>query len=626
MAQALSLQRFQQEAQAASTLKHPNIISVQDFGTTSDGEPFIVMDYIEGSSLAEEIEDYEYLPIDRSVRIFLQVADALVHAHSKGIVHRDLKPSNIILIVREGVHDHVNIVDFGIAKMMPQEGAEALNLTQTGEVFGSPLYMSPEQSRGEKLDARSDIYSMGCLMYETLTGRHAIAGENTMEVLYNHLNQVPEPMNRGDIKIPTALEKIIFTALAKDPAQRFQSMADLHEHLRTFSSNRHGNLARKLADHWSVFWLRRKPRTARAKAAIVAGFAAFMIIVFLSTNLVSLYLAAAQSPEADTKIVWFEDNRPIELPPQGLNGEIAYNMFLRKTQILSDDHADPNDIINEFEVGADSLAKKKLWNEANRLLHRAVDLSLQSNGQVTIKTVDLQAKFADSYQAMHKYSEASAVYATIFRALSREFGRDVEDQALLSFRSGSNSYFLGQWLESIRLLNQSYDVWMHRRRKPGGHMHFFSVPDDILSSYDFGLLLSRLASAHQRLYEESVTEGAPDASHLYAAIDFYKQAIAFWSSSPESSAKFNEAVAQANYLVLAPQDDRSVERENLVAEYKENFAPTGAFAVFPEDSIYRAIVLQDQAKFLMQQHDYFDAFNSRLAAWKILAARYKANH
>jgi eukaryotic-like serine/threonine-protein kinase len=156
----ITYQRFQLEARAASSLSHTNIVTIYDFGAGENNEPYIVMDYLDGTPLNDAIKMLRGLAMERSVAIFVQIADALQCAHSNNVLHRDLKPSNVLLIHQGPALDIVKLVDFGIAKLIPQDGGESLHLTKTGEVFGSPFYMSPEQCRGEKVDARSDIYSM----------------------------------------------------------------------------------------------------------------------------------------------------------------------------------------------------------------------------------------------------------------------------------------------------------------------------------------------------------------------------------------------------------------------------------------------------------------------------------
>ena len=224
-----SLKRFQQEAKAVSYLMHPNIVAVFDFGVSPDAQPYLVMDYLDGINLTELIEQQKHLEVQRSIRIFLQVCDALAHAHQKGVIHRDLKPSNIMLVKTKDQDETVKIVDFGIAKLMPWAEKEFQKLTQTGESFGSPVYMSPEQCLGEKLDIRSDIYSLGCLMYETLVGSPPHLGKHVLETMYKHLNEQPLPPSTimHDPTFPGSLERIVLKALSKQPADRYQSMTEL---------------------------------------------------------------------------------------------------------------------------------------------------------------------------------------------------------------------------------------------------------------------------------------------------------------------------------------------------------------------------------------------------------------
>jgi serine/threonine protein kinase len=229
----LSIKRFQQEAQAASHLQHPNIITVYDCGVVATGQPYIVMDFLEGESLTDVIKAANHLAYQRVVPIFVLACEALEHAHQKGVIHRDLKSSNIMLVEVEGKKDFVKVVDFGIAKLTNASGKVAQNLTQTGEIFGSPIYMSPEQCLGQNLDSRSDIYSMGAMMYEALTGLPPLMGDTIYATMKMHVSQMPEPFSkaRPDLKIPETIERITFKALAKKPEQRFQTMQEFRDAL-----------------------------------------------------------------------------------------------------------------------------------------------------------------------------------------------------------------------------------------------------------------------------------------------------------------------------------------------------------------------------------------------------------
>ncbi len=233
----ISIKRFQQEAQAASHLQHPNVITVYDYGFVASGQPYLVMDFLEGESLSDIIRRDKQVPVKRMIPIFMQACEALEHAHQKGVIHRDLKSSNIMLIDFEGKKDFVKVVDFGIAKLMPSSGKQSQNLTQTGEVFGSPIYMSPEQCMAQSLDARSDIYSMGAMMYESLTGQPPLMGNSIIDTMQMHMSTPPKPFSevRPDLDIPEALERVVLKALAKKPEQRYQSMQELRDALEGVS-------------------------------------------------------------------------------------------------------------------------------------------------------------------------------------------------------------------------------------------------------------------------------------------------------------------------------------------------------------------------------------------------------
>jgi serine/threonine protein kinase len=224
-----AIQRFQQESQAAASLTHQNVVTVYDFGISPQGQAFFVMDCLEGPTLADILDEEGPLPAERAVPIFSQVCDGLEAAHKKGIIHRDLKPGNVVLTTADDGTEFIKLVDFGIAKFLPQSGIHVQKLTQTGEVFGSPLFMSPEQCMGRPLDARSDIYALGVLMYDTLTGRPPVMGANFLETMNKHVGEKPPTF--GDISpelnIPEAVETVVMKCLEKEPENRYQSAAEV---------------------------------------------------------------------------------------------------------------------------------------------------------------------------------------------------------------------------------------------------------------------------------------------------------------------------------------------------------------------------------------------------------------
>ncbi len=240
----LALERFQQESKAAASLTHPNIVTVYDFGMSAAGQAFFVMDYLDGQTLEDLLEKDSTVPPGRAINIFKQICDGLDCAHQKGIVHRDLKPPNIALLPQEDGSDLVKILDFGVAKFINKADQKGLRLTQTGEVFGSPLYMSPEQCLGKDLDGRSDLYALGCLMYETLTGSPAIVADSFLEALNKHVGERPKSFKEvaPSLKIPAELEDLVFRCLVKDPEQRFQKATEVKEALSDLNIEQTGLL------------------------------------------------------------------------------------------------------------------------------------------------------------------------------------------------------------------------------------------------------------------------------------------------------------------------------------------------------------------------------------------------
>ena len=225
--------RFEHESKAASSLSHQNIVTVHDFGMTKNGQAYFVMDCLEGESLMDVLERQQRLGLSEAISIFKQTCDGLEHAHKKRVVHRDLKPSNLVLIKQDDGSTCVKLVDFGIAKLLPIDGRPRQNITVTGEIFGSPLYMSPEQCNGKSLDQRSDIYSLGCLMYETLAGVPPIMGDTFVNTVVKHINETPPPFSETapDAAIPLQVEAVIMKCLAKNPEDRYQSAGEVRQSL-----------------------------------------------------------------------------------------------------------------------------------------------------------------------------------------------------------------------------------------------------------------------------------------------------------------------------------------------------------------------------------------------------------
>lgn len=227
---ALSRERFHREARAAAMLNHPNAVVIHDFGEDADGTAYIVMEFLEGKSLRQILAAERTINPARAYSILRQACAALEAAHRRGIIHRDIKPDNIILTNSEDLTDHVKILDFGIAKLKDKAmDAASLekSLTTVGTVIGTPHYMSPEQCQGEPADARSDIYSLGIVLYEMLTGSVPFTAKTPTGVAVKHVTEMPRPLVQARSDIPPAVEGVVMRALAKEPASRQQSALEL---------------------------------------------------------------------------------------------------------------------------------------------------------------------------------------------------------------------------------------------------------------------------------------------------------------------------------------------------------------------------------------------------------------
>lgn len=223
------VKRFQREAELLSRLNHPRIVNLHAYGTSARGQPYFVMDFLQGKDLTEVLKIEDHLAPERFQDIFVQVCAAVEHAHKHNAIHRDIKPGNIMLTKQGRTKDYVKIVDFGIAMITE----EAQRLTRMGEVWGSPIYMSPEQCMGANVDFRSDIYSLGIVMYESLTGKVPFLGRNYADTMGKQISEPPPPFKeaRPDLDIPESMEKIVMRALAKQTEDRYQSLTQMRKDL-----------------------------------------------------------------------------------------------------------------------------------------------------------------------------------------------------------------------------------------------------------------------------------------------------------------------------------------------------------------------------------------------------------
>jgi len=232
--------RFQREAKAASRLNHPNSISILDFGQADEGVLYIAMEFVSGRDLHNILSREWPLPESRIIRIVAQVLSALSDAHGAGVIHRDLKPENIMVEQRRGEPDFVKVLDFGIAKIQDSAGDDGPALTRAGFVCGTPEYMSPEQARGGTLDHRSDLYAVGVILYQLVTGKLPFESDSAVGFATKHLTEQPVPpsQRRPDVRVSHGLERLILKALGKDPSERPQTADSFRDSLLALEHER----------------------------------------------------------------------------------------------------------------------------------------------------------------------------------------------------------------------------------------------------------------------------------------------------------------------------------------------------------------------------------------------------
>lgn len=269
-----TVKRFVHEAEAAANLSHPNVVSVYGHGEAKDRAPFITMNYIDGENLAQTLKRERTLSWQKTVELFLQLCDGLEHAHQQGLIHRDLKPSNILVSTTDGI-DQAHIVDFGIAKVVATRGDTMNTLTVSGEFLGTPMYMSPEQCLGHNIDKRTDIYALGCMMFEALNGAGPFAGASSVEIIAKKMS---EDSPRLSVKgIPPALSMIVSCCMARQASDRYADVASLRADLQAL-------LTDKIPSHAQL-------KTGMDKATAGKRFLAFMLdyaIITTTTTIVNV--------------------------------------------------------------------------------------------------------------------------------------------------------------------------------------------------------------------------------------------------------------------------------------------------------------------------------------------------
>lgn len=578
----VKVQRFKQEALIMSQLSHPNIVGVIDFGQAAKGEPYIVMDCLEGETLSEVLDKDGAMPVERALPILLQTCDALVYAHSKGLIHRDLKPSNIMLVTTPEGKEAVKLIDFGLVKQFID--SDSIRLTQTGEVFGSPYYMAPEQIRAEKVDARTDVYAMGIVIYETLTGMLPFSGDDAHTVFKKQLTADP-----GHIAIDAPsvvrdqLELIILKALAKEPERRFQDMESLRDALlqvnqQPQSLDRTRTLWNLVAMRCQNYWnsLSKSIVGLVAMVAILISAVAVLFYTFVVPHGVELDPDKTITWQAASNVVHMDPN---EMRDQDLMAKLLLNsMYKEKDR----DTARYADALNKQGV---LYLETGRYDKAESTFKELIGLRQILAGKGSVAVIDALNNLATCYYNQQRYDEAQPLYEEGIVKAQTVFGQnDLELAQPLSNQSDIYGK-KNDLLQAESMARRALAIWKNEGME--------NSPESLITQ-------SRLADyyyAHGRSEEAQV---------------LYKDLLHKWKKF-EGAQFQNAAVCLQRLASIAQRNNNSASAIDL---YKQELQVLEK-SLNP-DSPKIAAILQKLAQLQWQQGHWIDAMQSNSKANSIL--------
>lgn len=442
-----SVRRFQNEARFIANLRHKNILTVYSFGSIN-ALVYMAMEFVEGQSLSDRIFDHGPLTPEKALPIFLQVCEAMSYAHKMEVLHRDLKPANVMMVEETDGIFCAKVVDFGLAKLL--DGGEGQRLTHTGEVVGDPHYMSPEQAQGKKLDARSDIYSFGCLMYEVLSGEKPFTAESPVAVLYKQISEHPQPFAQSR-QLPPALEAITFTCMAKDADQRYESFAALASVLTAFLQN----------PKLKVSTPALKGRSGKRQLMLAtAGLAALAILAALALTYFDQNQPDNQDNSAGTEYgeaIGSEQSATTVLPYRPHYSEAEARHLLERSKDLHD----PILIANAQLELSRVLGANGSFDQALSIAQEA----LKTPGLSEAKRTDLRLVIAEIYMRTGKGQKSIPFWEQILVCAPAKYQRDQAAHALITLYLNNHKFDDAEkviktldlsWLTRDRRLNPNY--------------------------------------------------------------------------------------------------------------------------------------------------------------------------
>lgn len=500
------IKRFEQEAHMASNLNHPNICTIYDCGMLATGQPYLVMEIVEGKTLADLMLAGRIMPTARAMSLIKQIAAGLSAAHSQGVLHRDLKPGNIMLL-DTATGEQVKIIDFGLAKAL---GTDASELTTSGHAIGTPAYMSPEQVKGDPLEACSDIYSFGCVIYEMLTGRRAVEGRTAFETMQNHLHGNPAPLTSGEYVVPFKLREITLKCLQKDPAERYQFMSELESAIAHAEAS--GEFQSQMNESVPA-----PVHRSRAKWIVAAVTGGVVLGLLVCKMIPGAHVAQAPISNADSPIT-----------SAGTSG----------SAIINKESIDPAiaKLLEEFR----SLQGTGQHLAANRVINRAHDLVLKEGKQYSPEMV-LVGKAMQSFLAVGNRRTESAPYIKAVIEAQQKLLPPLSDELLQAHKDAGQSFALAGEEQQARAQFDQAQKLAKDKYGPESKQYYECLYDEAKSELRSGEFA--LADAHlKQLLQSKGVYARTDGFRLPISMDLCKVYLSEKKLS-EAQAIADEAVA-----------------------------------------------------------------------------------
>ena len=445
------VERLRREARSASKIAHPNVVDVTDSGTTPDGAFFFVMEYLEGIELGELIYREKRLDIRRTLMIGAQICRALQAAHEVNVIHRDLKPENVLILRRDGQRDFVKVLDSGIAKSGSDselgESRGGRRLTQPGMTMGTPEYMAPEQASGKPADPRSDIYAVGGLLYEMLSGNPPYEGANFMEILHKKANGAPAPLSTVRNDVPPALENVIIKAMAKEPEARQQSMEALEKELQNVATLLFSNFAitplsepdptpppsmlGALRDAASPRSLAERVRGWNGKKVVMAGAAFGLLVAFVVVGATS----ASRRNGANTVAVAPVAVAPVAPAPPVVPPPALPTATASPPPVAEAKPADEEEETTEEAAEATEAAVKTAGDAESATKTKAATKIASSSGAESKSGAEAKKQLMDAERLLRaeRFGEAREIFEKLSKS-KRERGPALVGLAEISFQ------------------------------------------------------------------------------------------------------------------------------------------------------------------------------------------------